>query len=70
MIVLITLTTIFFSGCSECETVYIEVPKPYAVPVPCKVPEVECSFKGKGSEPVIRLLECIIKQKKAMKVCK
>ena len=68
LIVLATLTTLTFSGCSWCETI-VEVPKPYAVPTPCEVPKVNCKFSGDGSEPVVRLLECIVEQKKAMEVC-
>jgi len=67
LIALAILITITFSGCVK--KVYIDVPVPYAVPTPCKVPTVSCSFSGDGSEPVVRLLECIVKQKKAMKVC-
>lgn len=65
--VLVLLTIIFFSGCTK--TVYIDVPVPYAVPTPCKVPKVTCDFSGNGSEPIVKLLECIVNQKKAMSVC-
>jgi len=68
LIVLALLTIIIFSGCTK--TVYVDVPVPYAVPTPCKVPKVDCDFSGDGSEPIVKLLECIVNQKKAMSVCK
>ena len=66
----VILTMLIFSGCSVKErVVYVDKPTPYAVPVKCKVPEVYCSFKGEGSEPILRLLECVVAQKKAIAVC-
>ena len=70
LVISVILTTMTFSGCTCKEQVrYVDVPLPYAVPVPCDVPDVNCSFKGEGSEPVIRMLECIVDQKKAIEVC-
>ena len=68
LIVLLTLTTTIFSGCAK-ELVYVDRPVPYAVPVKCTIPKITCDFQGKGAEPVIHLLECIVTQKKAMAVC-
>jgi len=65
VLALLSITT--FSGCTK--TVYVDVPVPYAVPTPCKVPKVDCKFNGIGSEPIVKLLECIVNQKKAMSVC-
>ena len=67
--ILVILTTLIFSGCVAEKIVYVDKPVPYAVPVKCEVPEVKCNFKGKGSEPILRLLECVVDQKKAMEVC-
>ena len=67
LIVLALLTITTFSGCTK--TIYVDVPVPYAVPTPCKVPNVDCKFSGDGSEPIVKLLECIVEQKKAMSVC-
>ena len=70
LVILAILTTLTFSGCATTEKiVYVDKPVPYAVPVKCKVPEVSCNFKGEGSEPILRLLECVVDQKKAMEVC-
>jgi len=67
LIALALLTIATFSGCTKI--VYVDVPVPYAVPTPCEVPDVECDFSGDGSEPVVKLLECIVNQKEAMSVC-
>ena len=57
-----------FSGCTK--EVIVEVPKPYAVPVPCKVPDVHCEAKGEDNEVIVGLLQCIIDLKRAAEVCK
>jgi uncharacterized lipoprotein YajG len=62
--VLLTLT-----ACS-CKTEYIEVPKPYAVPITCVVDDVNCSVSGSDTEVIINLLECIINLKKSSEVCR
>ena len=70
LMILVTLTMLIFSGCATTDKiVYVDKPVPYAVPVKCEVPEVTCDFKGEGSEPILRLLECVVDQKKAIAVC-
>lgn len=39
------------------------------VEVPCKVPAVNCDFTGIGNEPIIKLLKCVVDQKKALDYC-
>jgi len=65
-IVLITLVGLVFIGCGDPQP-----PKPTIVyktkivykSLPCKVPEVKCDFSGKGFDPTVKLLECVILQK-------
>jgi len=74
--VIIAVIAIGFSGCwwdkpkpsCKCETKYVYKYKIKEVKVPVKlhVPEVKCDFKGDGFEPTIKLLECIVKQKKVL----
>ena len=71
LVVLVISIIMTFSGCSAKEKIiYVDRPVPYSVPVKCVIPEVVCSFDGNGSEPILRLLECVVDQKKAIEVCK
>lgn len=72
MLITVLIVSIFFGGCvsqpePEIRTVYKT--KEVKVPVKCKVPEINCSFKGEGFEPTIKLLECIQLQKRALEAC-
>lgn len=62
------LTLILFSGCTK--EVVVEVPKPYAVPVKCATPDVNCSVEGNDVAIITGLLKCIVDLKRANKVCK
>lgn len=74
MIISIVLTALILTACSsKCEpiTKYIPKPEPYAVPVPCKTPEVICGkLIGNAIEKQNKSLECIEELKKANMVCK
>ena len=60
-----------FQACSWCEKkVYVEVPKPYAVPTPCKTPDVVCDINGSDANVVVGLVKCIVDLKNSNKVCK
>jgi hypothetical protein len=50
--------------------VVVEVPKPYAVPVKCATPDVNCSVEGNDVAIITGLLKCIVDLKRANKVCK
>lgn len=68
------LTALILTACSsKCEpiTKYVSKPEPYAVPVPCKTPEVICGkLIGNAIEKQNKSLECIEELKKANRVCK
>jgi hypothetical protein len=66
--ILMLLITLTLTACSER---IVEVPKPYAVPVACKTPDVECGvLQGTPIEKTNTSLECISKLKKSNEVCK
>lgn len=74
-ILTIALTALIaFNGCSQPEPkpnpvqVIYETKKVY-VTVPCKAPKVECVFSGDGHTPTVKLIECIINQKRALEYC-
>lgn len=71
LIALVILTIMTFSGCG-CKPIvqYVDRPVEVKVPIKCKMPEVQCDFKGTGAEPAVKAFECISSQKKAMEVCK
>lgn len=62
------LTLVSFSGCWDERT--IEVPKPYSVPVKCKVPDTVCKVEGSDTEVILGLLECIVDYERNSEVCK
>lgn len=71
ILVLLSIS-VLFGGCynqpePEIRTVYKT--KEVKVPVKCKVPKIDCNFKGEGFDPTIRLLECIQLQKRALEAC-
>lgn len=37
--------------------------------VSCKIPKIECDFTGTNFEPTKKLIECIKKQKEAIRIC-
>lgn len=39
------------------------------IPVKCEIPEISCEFKGEGFVPTEKLLDCVIKQKRAIEIC-
>ena len=71
-IITLVLIMIGLSGCfdgqpkPEIKTVIVTKIKEVKVPIPCKVPKVSCDFNGPGFTPINKLLECIIKQKRAL----
>ena len=71
---LVVSTIVLFSGCSEKEckptTVYVDREVRVEVPIKCHPPDVQCEFSGVGSEPIVKMLECIADQKRALEVCK
>ena len=68
---LLMLIVLVLSGCSckeveplrVIDTVYVNIP------VKCVVPKIECNFKGNGYTPTVKLLECVVEQKRALEVC-
>jgi len=70
LFVLIGLT-----GCSLCpkppqpEPRIIYKVKEVKVPVKCKIPKINCDFNGTNFQPTVKLLECIVKQKRAIEMC-
>lgn len=67
LIISVILTSILFDGCNK--EVIVEVPKPYAVPVKCVVPDVNCTFSGSDVEVLEEVMKCIVDLKSANKVC-
>ena len=71
-IITLVLIMIGLSGCfngqpkPEIKTVIVTKIKEVKVPVPCKVPKVSCDFNGPGFTPINKLLECVVKQKRAL----
>lgn len=75
----VLLIVVSLSGCGqECvpqppvvKIVY-KTKKMY-VEVPCKVDQDaiarDCDFDGKGFEPTVKLLQCIVSQKRALEAC-
>jgi len=69
--ILIMVITILLTGCSckepepirVIETVYVNIP------VKCILPKVKCDLNGNGYVPTVKLLECVIEQKRALEVC-
>lgn len=56
-------------GCSTRQTVETKIltnteTVEVSVPVKFDRPDIECSFSGNGTEPMTKMLECIILQKK------
>lgn len=35
----------------------------------CEIPKIDCDFRGEGFIPTEKLLECVIKQKRALEIC-
>ena len=67
-LLLMVYVLLIFQACSKVE--YVEVPKPYAVPVPCTTPDVNCSVSGSDANVVVELVKCIVDLKLANGVCK
>ena len=65
---LMVFVLLTFQACSKVE--YVEVPKPYAVPVPCTTPDVNCSVSGSDANVVVELVKCVVDLKLANGVCK
>lgn len=69
---LLLMVAFLFQGCKEdpvppTRTVYKT--KFVDKPVKCERKRIDCSFKGQGFEPTVKLLECIKLQKETMKGC-
>ena len=67
--IMFLLIPLFFIGCVKKEPIkvyeIVEVPKI----IVCTPPKVTCDFKGEGWTPTIKLVECIMEQKRAIEYC-
>jgi len=75
-VLILSVIGLLLSGCGRCPepeivTIYEPVYKTKIVkiPVKCDVPKPKCDFKGKGYEPAVKLLECVVTQKKFIDTC-
>jgi hypothetical protein len=68
LITFVILASIAFSGCTR--TVYVDKPEPYAVPVPCKTPDVHCHWQGNDTEVLVGVMKCLKDLKESNNVCK
>jgi len=76
-IILSALIAMLFTGCGvepkpcvpKTVTKVIYKTKIVKVPVPCDMKKPTCDFKGDGYEPSIRMMECIVTQKKVIDAC-
>jgi len=72
--VILVLVMTLLAGCASApkpqvvDHVVYKVQKVY-IPKPCDV-TVECDFTGDGYEPTMKLLRCVVKQKRALEYCK
>lgn len=69
--ILITTIVLLITGCSllvpEPKLIHtIYTTKIIKVPVPCKVPKIDCNFRGSGFTPTVKLLECVTLQKRVL----
>lgn len=59
-----------FAGCTkqECEPKIITNIETQTVYVPTKPkrPNIDCNFEGEGDEPIAKLLDCVVLQKKVI----
>ena len=69
---LIVLIFLVITGCSKpkpkvvTKTIYKIKTRVVLRDVPVMVPIISCNFKGVGYTPTIKLIECVIKQKKVL----
>ena len=70
-ILLIMLVIVILSGCSNTREPEIitktEIQEVY-VPVKPLRPRINCDFTGTGNEPIAKLLDCVIIQKRVLMV--
>jgi len=68
--ILMLLGMLSLASCSAVETVYVRQPYEVLVPVPCVVPNADCSFDRNTSAEVLdSLLECIVDMKRNEEKC-
>jgi len=70
--ILLIVLALGLTSCAErkpqvVDRVVYKVQKVYIVK-PCDV-VVDCDFKGMGYEPTMKLLKCVVKQKRALEYC-
>lgn len=66
---LIVLTLLTFTGCynkQEPEIITKTVTQEVYVPVKPLRPRINCEFTGTGNEPIAKLIDCIIIQKRVI----
>ena len=66
---LLLLVSIFFIGCTQQpEPRVVTITKEVEVYIPTKMkrPKLDCEFKGEGTEPIGKLLECLVLHKRAL----
>ena len=65
---LIMIFILAFSGCStkEPEVITKTVTQEVYVPVKPLRPRINCEFTGTGNEPITKLIDCIIIQKRVI----
>ena len=69
-VVFLTLfALIILNGCCDKEIVYKDRWKDRPVPMPCKVPDVNCTWSGNNSMLSAQMYSCILNYKEAVKVC-
>ena len=74
ILLFLSLIAVTFFGCSteqdrlvpNSQQVIVQEKK---VIVSCKIPEIECEFSGNKFEPTRKLIECLKKQKEAIRIC-
>jgi hypothetical protein len=69
-ILLLGLVLVLFTGCGNIqpEPRVVTVTKEVKVYIPTKMkrPKIECDFKGDGTVPIAKLIECISLQKRVI----
>lgn len=70
--IILIMVSLLLTGCStkqEPKTTIVYETKEILIPVPCKVPTINCDFSGEGFIPTQKLLDCVILQKRALEAC-
>jgi len=74
--ILAILSSYLLTGCCDKECTRppaiiqtVTKTKIVKVPVACKHEKIQCDFNGSGYTPTIKLIECIVTQKRVIEAC-